>query len=171
MDQMLVLMGTPDWIHASVDSLREGSQAHDWFELELGYGKTRVRLGATLFEAGEMRRFNARFTDGAWQCFGLDAQEDALRAGEQPDQENYAAKRQRSVVYSAATQDDIHASEEHIAAGQYLNYYQQLTDAVLNNGPAPVSLRQACELVYAMALAMESADSGARQRWQYRSPF
>ncbi len=171
-DQVLALMGTPDWIHASVDTLRKGGNVHDWFELELGYGKTRIRLGSTPFEAGEMRRFNGRFTQGSWQCFGLDAQEDALRAGQLPDQEDYAGTPQRALCYRAPTQDEIQpAQEESIAAGQYLNFYQQLTDAIEGRGEAPVSQNNACELVYAMELAMESADSGARQRWHYTAPF
>lgn len=83
-DQALALLGTPDWIQANIDTLREGSSAADVFDLTLGYGDRRVYLGASLFEAGAMRRYNARFDAGTWHCYDLDAQEDALRAGELP---------------------------------------------------------------------------------------
>jgi predicted dehydrogenase len=170
-DQVLALSGTPDWINASVDTLREGGKAHDRFELELGYANRRICLGSTPFEAGEMRRFNARFTQGSWQCFGLDAQEAALRAGQLPDQADYAEISQRGLRYVAPNQNEIREHRESIAAGQYLNFYQQLTDSILGQSAPPVSQRHACELVYAMLLAMQSADSGQRHQWQYSCPF
>ena len=171
MDQALALLGIPDWVQANIDTLRDGGAAPDSFEIELGYGKSRVRLGASLFEAGEMRRYNARFDGGSWHCYGLDAQEDALRAGELPGQTDFASSEQKAVCYHAPSQDDISALEESISAGRYVDFYQQLTDAIQGHGEAPVSKRHACELVYAMKLAEQSAQTGERITWYYTSPF
>ena len=170
-DQALALLGTPDWLKASIDTLRDEGSAPDSFEIELGYGKTRVRLGASLFEAGEMRRYNARFDAGSWHCYGLDAQEDALRAGELPGDEGFASPEQTAVRYNAPSQDDISASQEALKSGRYVDFYQQLTDAIQGRGEAPVSSRHACELVYAMQLAEQSSQSGERKAWDYHSAF
>lgn len=170
-DQVLALLGTPDWLSASIDTLREEGAAPDVFEIELGYGKSRVRLGASLFEAGDMRRFNARFDAGTWHCFGLDAQEDALRAGELPGQDDFAKGVQKAMRYNAPDQSSITETEEVLSAGRYIDFYQRLADAIQGKGDAPVSKQQACELVYAMKLVEQSAQSGERKAWFYTSPF
>lgn len=171
MDQALTLLGTPDWLSASIGTLRKEGTAPDMFEIELAYGQSRVRLGASLFEAGDMRRFNARFDGGTWHCFGLDAQEDALRAGELPGQEEFANAVQKATRYQAPNQDSITATEEAVIAGRYVDFYQCLADSIQGKGDAPVSKRHACELVYAMKLAEQSAQSGERKAWYYTSPF
>lgn len=170
-DQALALLGTPDWIQANIDTLRESGSTADSFDLTLGYGDCRVYLGASLFEAGAMRRYNARFDGGAWHCYDLDAQEDALRAGELPGQAGFANTKQRAACYRAPSQDDITVSDEAIASGRYVDFYQQLTDAIQGRGDAPVSKQQACELVYAMTLAEQAAADGERKVWHYVSPF
>lgn len=170
-DQTLALLGTPDWVSASIDTLRDGGQAADWFEIELGYGQSRVRLGSTPFEAGQMRRFNARFTKGSWQCFGLDAQEDALRAGQLPDDSDYANTPQAAVCYHAQTIQDIEAQKEQVSAGQYLHFYDQLAAAIQGAGEPPVTAKHACELVYGLELALASAAQGQRLTWQYQCAF
>ncbi|MBM6550623.1 Gfo/Idh/MocA family oxidoreductase [Marinomonas ostreistagni] len=171
MDQALALLGTPDWVQADIGTLREGGSAADTFDVTLAYGKRRVYLGASLFEAGAMRRYNARFDGGSWHCYDLDAQEDALRAGELPGQPDFASTKQRAACYLAPSQHDVTATDEAISAGRYVDFYQQLTVAIQGQGEAPVTLKQACELVYAMTLAEHSARTGERQSWQYQSAF
>ncbi len=168
-DQALSLLGTPDWVQASIDTLREGAQTPDWFELELGYGKTRVRLGHTSFEAGEVRRFNARFTKGSWQCIGLDPQEEALRAGQMPWEGNFPSKGENQTIqrFRAPDQLTIEAMSESATAGEYVEFYAQLRKAILAEGEAPVSLVDACHLVYGLCLAEESAKRGQRLPWRY----
>ena len=169
LDQTLFLFGAPKWLHASIDSLREGCQTHDWFELELGYDDKRIRLGSTPFEAGEMRRFNARFTQGSWQCVGLDSQEEALRAGQMPWQPEFPsqAAQQRNTRFVAHTQNDIETFQEQATQGEYAAFYRQLGEAIVGKGDAPVPMEQACQLIYGLCLAEQSAETGQRVAWDY----
>jgi scyllo-inositol 2-dehydrogenase (NADP+) len=169
LDQALCLFGPPKWMHASIDRLREGSQTHDWFEVELGYDDKRVRIASTPFEAGEMRRFNARFTKGSWQCVGLDPQEEALRAGQMPWDTSFPSRaaQQRNTRFIAHSQDDIDVVPEEATQGEYAAFYAQLRDAILGKGEAPVSMEHACQLIYGLCLAEQSAESGQRMVWNY----
>ncbi|QUX97943.1 oxidoreductase [Marinomonas sp. CT5] len=169
LDQALSLFGTPKWLHASIDKVREGSQTHDWFEVELGYDNKRIRLASTPFEAGEMRRFNARFTKGSWQCVGLDPQEEALRAGQMPWQDDFPsqATQQKITRFVAHAEDNIESIQEEATQGHYDEFYAQLRDAILGKGDAPVSMEQACHLIYLIGLAEQSAESGQRMSWNY----
>ena len=173
LDQALCLFGPPKWLHASIDKLREGSQTHDWFEVELGYDDKRVRLASTPFEAGEMRRFNARFTKGSWQCVGLDPQEEALRAGQMPWDADFPsqATQQRNTRFVAHSQDDIERVQEDPTQGDYVAFYAKLRDAILGKGEAPVAMEQACQLIYLICLAEQSAESGQRMSWGYTPNF
>jgi predicted dehydrogenase len=169
LDQALNLFGPPKWLHASIDKLRDGSQTHDWFEVELGYDDKRIRLASTPFEAGDMRRFNARFTKGSWQCIGLDPQEEALRAGQMPWDVNFPSKatQQKITRFVAHSQDDIESIQETAAQGDYAAFYAQLRDAILGKDEAPVAMEQACQLIYLICLAEQSAESGQRMSWGY----
>lgn len=169
LDQMLNLLGKPDWIQASIDALREGGQTADTFEMELGYGDKRIRLGHSSFEAGDMRRFNARFTKGSWQCVGLDPQEDALRAGQMPWEDGFPSKavEQSNKRFFAPTSDLVEMIEEEPTQGSYAAFYAQLRDAILRKGEAPVSMEDACQLVYGLCLAEASAKNGQRLPWDY----
>jgi len=169
LDQALCLLGTPDWIQASIDILREGGKTADTFEMELGYGDKRLRLGHSSFEAGDMRRFNARFTKGSWQCVGLDPQEDALRAGQMPWESEFPSKaaEQSNQRFVAQASNQIEKVEEDPTQGSYAAFYGQLRDAILYKKEAPVPMKDACELVYGLCLAEESAKSGQRLSWNY----
>lgn len=173
LDQALSLFGPPKWLHASIDKLRDGSQTHDWFEVELGYDDKRVRLASTPFEAGDMRRFNARFTKGSWQCVGLDPQEEALRAGQMPWQDEFPSKAAQQIItrFVAHSQDDIESIQEAATQGDYAAFYAQLRDAILDKGEAPVAMEQACQLIYLICLAEQSAESGQRMSWGYTPNF
>ncbi|MBR7888088.1 Gfo/Idh/MocA family oxidoreductase [Marinomonas sp. A79] len=169
LDQALCLFGPPKWLHASIDALRDNSPTHDWFEIELGYDDKRIRLASTPFEAGEMRRFNARFTQGSWQCVGLDPQEEALRGGQMPWEPYFPsqATQQRVTRFVAYDQNTIETVVEASTQGEYAAFYGQLRDAILNKGEAPVSNVQACQLIYLLCLAEQSAESGQRMSWSY----
>ena len=169
-DQILLLFGTPDWLQASIDILRDGGQTADTFELELGYGEKRIRLGYSTFEAGEASRFNARFTHGRWQCFGVDPQEEALRSGQMPGQDAFpsAGRAQSMTHHKSADQLTVESKEGIAPIGQYVDFYQQLRDAILHQGEPPVSLVHASQLVYGLCLAEESAAKNQRLTWDYQ---
>ncbi|SBS25167.1 putative oxidoreductase YdgJ [Marinomonas spartinae] len=173
LDQMLALFGEPKWLHASIDTLRENGKTHDWFEIELGYPGKRIRLGATPYEAGEMRRFNGRFTQGSWQCVGLDPQEPALRSGQMPWHEGFPsqAPKQTLTCFLAHSQDDIEVIAESSVHGDYSAFYAQLREAILGKGSAPVSMDQACQLIYGLCLAEQSSETGQRMSWDYKAHY
>lgn len=172
LDQVLHLLGEPLFIQASLASLRDNSLTTDWFDLELTYsGGLRVTLGSTPFEAGDMRRFNARFSGGSWQCLGLDPQEEALRAGQMPWEANYPDKgTEQSANQFRESGGGILKQEAQPNAGDYRAFYQALADSIVNGHTPPVSSADACRLIYALERAEESSASGQRLSWDYAPP-
>lgn len=167
LDQALHLLGAPEALTANLRTLRDGGQTTDWFELQLHYPHSEVVLGSTPFEAGAMRRFNARFDAGSWQCWGLDPQEEALRAEQTPNDPAYpnlGADQHAQLATAAGTEDATPAP------GDYRHFYQQLAAALTGQDSAPVSLEDACALLYGIEQAHESARLGQRLRWDYQRP-
>jgi len=166
-DQALHLLGAPEALTANLRTLRSGSQTTDWFELQLHYCDCEVVLGSTPFEAGSMRRFNARFEGGGWQCWGLDPQEEALRADQAPTDPAYpslGAEQNGELATAAGLQPATPLP------GDYRHFYQQLAKAITGQGKAPVSLDDACALLYTLERAEQSARSGQRLDWHYQRP-
>lgn len=162
LDQVLCLMGPPDSVQARLRNLRQGSNTTDWFEVQLTYPNTQVIAGSTPFEAGDMRRFNARFDQGSWQCWGLDPQEAVLRDGIHPGDDAYLTA---GTLQSARTFTEQGIREDAIASGDYRQFYDQLAAALNGQGKPPVSLEHARQLVYLMTLAESSSSSGEEKRW------
>lgn len=162
LDQVLCLLGPPESLQARLRNLRTGSQTTDWFEVSLQYPHTEVVAGSTPFEAGDMRRFNARFDQGSWQCWGLDPQEAVLRDGIQPGDATYLTA---GTLQSARTFGQTGVQDAQVASGDYRQFYDQLVSAVNGLAQPPVSLEHARQLVYLMNLAETSAQSGRQESW------
>ncbi|TGG94150.1 oxidoreductase [Natronospirillum operosum] len=162
LDQVLVLLGRPKTVQADIRALRPGSQTPDWFEVWLDYGDIQVTAGSTPFEAGDMRRFNARFERGSWQCWGLDPQEAALRDGAMPDRLQIADN-----GLQQATQFDADGRAEHrtVPAGDYRRFYQALVDSIVQGLPGPVAGDEARDLIKLLVLLEQSAQGGQRLPW------
>lgn len=169
LDQALHLLGSPESLQATLKTLRPGGTTHDWFEVTLYYPGLLVTLGSTPFEAGPMQRFNARFEKGSWQCWGLDPQEEALRAGQMPWLPEYpaAGQPQSAHRYRASVDGTLTGQPDNCSAGHYQAYFSTLASAIQNRTAPPVSAKDACALIYTLELAEQSSAQGKRLDWQY----
>ncbi|WP_051207956.1 Gfo/Idh/MocA family oxidoreductase [Saccharospirillum impatiens] len=172
LDQALHLLGSPDSLQASLKVLRTGGTTPDWFEVMLYYPDLQVTLGSTPFEAGPMRRFNARFEQGSWHCWGLDPQEEALRGGQMPWLAAYpdAGQAQTAKRYSASDDGRVTEQPDDCSAGQYQAYFKSLARAIHTRSEPPVSLNDARALLYTLELAEQSSSEGKRLDWNYSQP-
>ncbi|MFC6670798.1 oxidoreductase [Marinobacterium aestuariivivens] len=84
-DQAQALFGTPQAITGRCRELRTGAESTDYFHLLLHYPEREVVLHSSPFCAAPTLRFMVQGTQGSYCKYGLDPQEDALRAGSLPD--------------------------------------------------------------------------------------
>ncbi len=173
LDQMLCLFGEPLWVQASMSKLREKSETTDFFNVELGYEDKSIRIASSPFEAGEQVRFKVNATGGSWHCFGLDPQESALRAGQMPSDAAFPNRGdvQSAILYQANSQGEIEVVKEPLTLSLYSEFYDSLSQAILEEGTAPVGLADACKLIYGLELAEQSSLEGVRLPWKYSSLF
>ncbi len=83
-DQTISLFGAPQGVWGETYIQREGSAIDDAFDIRLDYGKLKVTLKSSLLVREEGPRYVIHGTKGSFVKYGLDVQEDNLKAGLMP---------------------------------------------------------------------------------------
>jgi predicted dehydrogenase len=156
-DQTLCLFGAPQAVTARCLTLRAGSQATDNFHVLLHFPEHEVILHGNSFAAGPNLRFAVQGTQGSFVKYGLDPQEDRLKAGVRPDSPNWAAETEEAygTLYTAAESEVIPTE-----TGGYQHFYSLLARAIAAGAPVPVQLTDALTGIALIELAEESSRQG-----------
>ncbi len=163
-DQALQLFGTPETIYADIASVRDGAVADDWFHAQLRYvDGLRVTLHASALAAHAGARFVLHGTRGGYRKWGLDCQEDRLKAGRQPDPDRLAdwgADPQvgELALWRAEEPGDLLESRPlPTLNGHYPAYYSAICAALRDQAPNPVPPREALAVMQLLDLGRRSA--------------
>ncbi|WP_279045712.1 oxidoreductase [Cedecea davisae] len=160
LDQALNLFGLPVSMTVDLGQLRAGAQATDYFHAVLAYPQHRVVLHGTLLAAAETARYIVHGTRGSYIKYGLDPQEDRLKAGERLPQEDWGYDMRDGVLTLA--QGELMAEQTLLTVpGNYPAYYAGIRDALTGKGENPVPAVQAIQVMELIELGMESAKKRA----------
>ncbi|MGN7972073.1 oxidoreductase [Serratia sp. 22264] len=155
-DQALQLFGKPQTLFVDLGELRPGSQSVDYFHAVLNYGNRRVVLHGTVLAAAETARYIVHGTQGSFIKFGLDPQEDRLKAGERLPQADWGYDMRDGVV--TLSRDGILAEKPLLSIpGNYPSYYAAIRDAINGEGENPVPAGDAIKVMEMIELGIESA--------------
>lgn len=83
-DQTIVLFGVPKSVWGERFTQRETSEVDDAFDIRLDYGDLKVSLKASLLVREDSPRYIIYGTKGSYVKYGIDVQEDHLKAGMLP---------------------------------------------------------------------------------------
>lgn len=156
-DQALLLFGLPDSVSADIALQRTGAETADYFHLALAYGTRRVILHSAAIVRGSGPHFQVHGSSGSFIKYGLDPQEDALRAGLRPGAASWGLEPE--AAYGELSLDRAGALvTEKIATlpGAYQVFYQEVVAAIAHGKPAPVSAHDALNVIKVIELAMQS---------------
>jgi scyllo-inositol 2-dehydrogenase (NADP+) len=164
-DQTLCLFGPPRAVTARCLSLREGSQTTDNFHVLLHYPDHEVIFHGNSFAAGPNLRFQVQGTQASFVKYGLDPQEDRLRAGVRPDDHDWAAETPEAygTLHTAAGSEVIPTE-----TGGYQHFYSQLAKAIADGEPLPVPLEDALTGIALIELAEASSRQGRTLNFDYQ---
>jgi predicted dehydrogenase len=173
LDQALALFGLPDDIFVDLAQVRDGAQVNDWFHAVLRYtmrhAGLRVVLHASTLVAQLGPRWAVHGVGGSFTKFGMDTQEDALKAGARPQgdhPDNWGLDPQHGEVlrWRAMPGVTLPVSVCHAAAapaGNYVAYYTQLRDHLWGLEPQPlVTPEQVHGVMALLTLGEQSASQG-----------
>jgi scyllo-inositol 2-dehydrogenase (NADP+) len=150
-DQALQLFGMPESISADLGKQRTGARAVDWFHLLLRYGELRVilRSGSVVHEP--WLRFVLQGEADGFTKYGLDPQEEQLKAGLRPGMEGWGeepAERHGRLSRGGSVPT---------VPGCYEQFYRQLGAAMAGEGPVPVTAESAAQVIQVLEAALRSA--------------
>jgi predicted dehydrogenase len=148
----------PQSIFVDLGEIRPGALSIDYFHAVLQYGKTRrVVLHATTLAAAESARYIVHGLRGSYVKFGVDPQEDRLKAGEKTTQADWGHDSRDGVL--TLSSGDIAMNEKPLqtVAGNYPAYYAAVRDAINGSGKNPVPASEAIEVMELIELGAESS--------------
>ena len=157
LDQTLQLFGLPQAINAQCRITRPEATTIDYFNLVLHYPTHFVHLHSNLYSPEPNLRYKVLGSLAKYEKYGLDPQEEYLKAGKQPEQANWSRE-------EAALSGQLHseAGSETVVSelGGYQHYFKGVADAIRLGTENPVPAQQALQTIALIELALQSSESG-----------
>lgn len=162
LDQSLNLFGWPDWISADIAGQRPGASTDDFFHVTLGYWSLRVILHSSMMTAVPGPVMEAQGSSGSFIKYGMDCQEDMLKAGRMPGDDGWGHDPVHTRLIPVM--DGTPGTPESIETtpGNYLAYYAGVARAIRDGAPNPVTAEDARKVMRLLDLGFLSAKEGRR---------
>lgn len=154
-DQALVLFGPPRAVTADLLAQRPEARTVDYFHLTLDYGKRRVIVRSSTLVSEPGPRFAVHGDGGSFLKYGIDGQEDALKAGKRPGTPEWGREDPRwfgTLVTASGERRTIES-----LPGAYEAYYEGIAAAILDGAPPPVRAEEARDVIRIIEAAMRSS--------------
>lgn len=160
-DQALTLFGAPDWIEADIAAQRPGAQTDDYFHAVLAYGPLRVILHSSMMTTINGPAIEAQGALGGWVKYGMDTQEEMLKAGRTPGDDGWGEDPGVSVL--RLHNSDLTEAPPTLPGG-YLGYYEAIAAAIRDGAANPVPAQDALNVMRILEAGFLSAREGRRIR-------
>jgi scyllo-inositol 2-dehydrogenase (NADP+) len=162
-DQATVLFGDPASVWADVRVERDSAKADDAFDVQMKFAGVTALLRSTLTAATPGPRFQVHGTRGSFTKFGIDPQEDQLKAGMKFTDPGFGKDPENLWGVLQIAGEPPRKIET--AAGDYRDLYANVRDALLGKGKLEVAAEQALRTTRLIELCRESALSGCTVRY------
>jgi scyllo-inositol 2-dehydrogenase (NADP+) len=157
-DQALHLFGEPDLVYGETHTRREGLQVDDDSFVAIRFKNgVQAHLWVSAIAPVIGPRFKVSGLNGCYEKYGLDPQEDALRAGRTPLDDGWGIEPEDHAGVLVEYEDgnrleSVITSEP----GAYQVFYSQFRDAILDGAPVPVNPYDALKTMQVIELARQS---------------
>ncbi|MCT2387225.1 oxidoreductase [Erwinia pyrifoliae] len=156
-DQALQLFGSPVAISLDIANIRPGAVTTDYFHATLIYPQRRVSLHASMLVAADSARYQVHGTRGSYIKYGLDPQEQSLKAGARPPLAEWGYD-MRDGVLTVVDGEALVEKTLLTIPGNYPAYYAGIRDAVNGTGENPVKVAEAIQVMEIIELGLQSAE-------------
>lgn len=163
-DEATALFGNPQSIWADVRIDRENGAVDDAFDIMLKFDGITARLHATTVAAKPGPHFVVHGTKGSYVKWGLDPQEDALKAGGKFSDPGFGdePESQWGELYLPGKP----VEKVKTAKGDYRGIYENVRDVLLGKAKLEVTPEQAWRTTKLIELARKSSAEGRRINFQ-----
>ncbi len=156
-DQTLVLFGMPEEIIAKINIQRDGGMVEDQFEFLLGYRNLSVTLKVSYLVREPGPKYMLHGTNGSFLKYGMDVQEEALKAGVTPGTNQWGMEPKEYWGLLNTTLEGLHFhGKVESLHGNYLSYYDNIFEVIRNGAELAVTAEQAARVIQVIESAYES---------------
>lgn len=159
-DQALTLFGAPQSILADIRTERENAKIDDAFDILLRYDSLTIRLQSTLSAFTPGPRFVLQGTGGSFVKYGIDPQENQLKAGETFDTPGFGEDPESD--WGELRLVDGDSRRIVTQRGDYRGLYANVRDALLGKAELAVKPEDAWRTTRLIEFARESSAEGRR---------
>jgi len=132
-DQVLNLFGMPKSVTAHLATLRTNGRVPDYYDIRLQYDGFAALLKSSYLVREPGPRYSLHGTLGSFQKWGIDPQEEALKAGKLPGEPGWGEEPQEAwgLLHTEKDGQVIREKRETIP-GNYPMFYDNLYEAIMN---------------------------------------
>lgn len=160
-DQAVCLFGTPKSVTANVWKQRKGSAIVDAFDIRLGYENIAVTLKSSLLVKEQGPRYEIHGHDGSFVKYGIDPQEDDLKAGETPLRANWGMESQETWgLLHASSAGKNYREKVETLAGNYMGFYDNVVEVIQGKGQVAIPPQEALVTVKIIEATLQSHEEG-----------
>ncbi|RLD98535.1 MAG: oxidoreductase [Bacteroidetes bacterium] len=160
-DQALTLFGMPDRLFCDTRMLRDGALTDDSYDLWLHYPDFKCMLRSSYLVREPGPSFMIHGTEGSFLAWGTDPQERDLKDGLIPGSEGWGLDPSFSHARIHTDFEGKHIEGDYpLLAGNYMEYYDNIYEAIRNNAPLAVTAQQARDVIRVIEAAYESSRTG-----------
>ncbi|HPI84775.1 MAG TPA: Gfo/Idh/MocA family oxidoreductase [Bacteroidales bacterium] len=156
-DQALVLFGMPRSVYADIRMQRAESKVDDYFHVHLYYERLKVILKASVFVKEQGPRYSLHGTKGSFIKYGIDPQEEMLKAGAMPGSEDWGKE---DPDYWGLLNAEMHGQQFYgnieTEPGNYMAFYDNVFDVITKGAEQAVTPQEARNVIRILELAFES---------------
>jgi predicted dehydrogenase len=158
-DQAIQLFGFPEAVFADVFAMRDNMVANDYFEVLLYYPHPfRVRIKGTVFARESGYAYTIQGENGTFLQQRSDLQEARLQADEIPSLETWIPTPQGfdGILHTIINGEPVR-KETRSEMGNYMDYYEEVYQALVNGAPNPVPASDAVLTMRIIDTALQSS--------------
>ncbi|MCX2739297.1 oxidoreductase [Pontibacter anaerobius] len=166
-DQALNLFGEPQEVYADVKVQRQNSQVPDYFEVVLYYEKMKAILKAGMLVRETGPHFILHGTKGSFVKYGMDVQEENLKAGRFPEDTLKWGMEPKNLwgTLNTTIKGADYKGKLTSEKGDYTGLYQNVYKAILGLEELVVKPEQARNTIKVIELAMLSSREKRRIKY------
>lgn len=157
-DQALVLFGKPDWVFADVRNMRTAGKIDDSFDIWMAYPDVKVKVCGSYLVREPGPRYTLHGTEGSFLKWGIDPQEEALKAGKLPGLPEWGEEPEEEwgLLHTRIEGKD-YRGRYHTVPGDYTQFYDNLYLAIRHNEPLAVKPEESALGIKIIEACFESA--------------
>ncbi len=147
-DQVVVLFGKPQAVTAHLKIVRTGGKVTDYYDIRLEYNGFSAILKCSYLVKNPGPRYSIYGDSGAFHKWGIDPQEELLKAGTLPQGDNWGKEPEKDWGILVYETNGTHFTEKvETLPGNYHAFYDNVYDVLRNDAELQVKPEGAIEVL------------------------